>query len=92
MRCRRAKLACTLRSCTARGEWVALAGDPETLDFAPPPGHAPRRRAGARRRAASATFSINDSDSLAGDMRKYVRFWGIAPVAEAAGVHLYRIE
>jgi hypothetical protein len=75
----------------ARGQWVALPGDPEMLDFTPP--------AGLRRAAALALKArgigyllINDSNSIAGDMRKYVHFWGIAPLAEAAGVHLYRIE
>jgi len=75
----------------AQGEWGALAGDPETLGFDPPPGLR-RAAALALKTRGFAYLLINDSNSIAGDMRKYVHFWGIAPVAEAAGVDLYRIE
>jgi hypothetical protein len=35
---------------------------------------------------------INDSDTVARDMRKYPGFWGITLVDQAAGVRLYRID
>jgi hypothetical protein len=75
---------------TARGQWTVAADAPEQLEFAAPPGIR-RAAALALKEHGLAHLLINDSDPIALDLRKYVRYWGIQPVAEAAGVVLYRI-
>jgi hypothetical protein len=73
------------------GRWVALTDTPEFVKATVPAGI---RRAAARDvNALGFRFLLlNDGDFVYQDMHKYPNFWGVTPLAEANGTHLYRID
>jgi hypothetical protein len=76
---------------TERGRWVPLTDTPELAGVDPPSG---MRRAATRELKARGIgyLWVNDSDSVAEDMKNYPNSWGITRLAEANGARFYRID
>ena len=73
------------------GQWIRLLQPPEEFRAPPPPGL--RLDSTSAVKAAGIRFLlVDDADFTAGDMKQNANLWGLTELAEANGIHLYRID